>query len=266
MATKLERQMALKKKLEEEYREANERLNDRISLSRPRKYYPMSFDLSTDLKYKPLEMRRRVPQVISEEEPTVQEVTQLNVQREQEAEEAQRRLKEAEEEEEEIKRRDEEERRRREEEDRKRREELERRTLEDKKRKENARRKKAERRRIEMNEIVESRKLMINEDAKFDKQEDLEKVKLDEEQFEEMKKTEDRIKELELSIATLDMELERFDLEKMRCKTREVKKRMSLVIHDREEEADMILVAPAVRGFMQNDHLWGKYLRRGSVA
>ena len=37
-----------------------------------------------------------------------------------------------------------------------------------------------------------------------------------------------RIKELELSIASLDDQLERFEIEKMNCKTREVKKRMSI--------------------------------------
>ena len=44
---------------------------------------------------------------------------------------------------------------------------------------------------------------------------------------------------------------------------------MSLVINDREEEeeeVDMILAAKTVRGFIQNDNLWGKYMRRGSVA
>ena len=35
-----------------------------------------------------------------------------------------------------------------------------------------------------------------------------------------------RIRELELSIASLDNELERFEIEKMNSKTREVKKRM----------------------------------------
>ena len=264
MATKLARQMALKKKLEDEYKQANERLNDRLSLSGPRKYFPMSFDLSSDLRYKPLETRPR-NKIILEEEPSIQEVPQLNEIIEKEDEEAQRRLQA---EEEERRRREEDERQRLEEEDRKVREaEEEQKIIEEKKRKEMARRRKAERRRIEMNEIRESRKLMINEDAKLDKE--VEKVKLDEEQIEEMRKTEDRIKELELSIATLDMDLERFDLERMRSKTLKVKKRMSLVINDREEEeeeVDMILAAPTVRGFIQNDRLWGKYLRRGSVA
>ena len=81
MASKLARQMALKKKLEEEYREANERMNDRLSLSRPRKYYPMSFDLNADLRYKPIETRRNT-KIIIEEEPSPQEDPQLTEERE----------------------------------------------------------------------------------------------------------------------------------------------------------------------------------------
>ena len=68
MSTKLARQMALKKKIQEEYRAAKERMNERMSLSGPRKYYPMSFDLSSEPQYKPIEIRCR-NQVIIEEEP-----------------------------------------------------------------------------------------------------------------------------------------------------------------------------------------------------
>ena len=266
MATKLARQMALKKKIQDEYKEAKERMDERMSLSGPRKYYPMSFDLSSEhLQYKPVEMRRR-NQVIIEEEPSVQEVQQLT----EENEEASTRLRI---EEEERGRIEEAERRRLEEEEleaRNIREKKQRKQMEDKKRKEDIKKRKTERRRIELREIEESRKLMVAEDAKLDKPEDVDKVKLDQEQLEEAQKTEERINELELSIATLDMELERFDLEKMRSRTRQVKKRMSLVINDREweeeERSDLVLAAPTVAGFMQNDHLWGKYLRRGSVA
>ena len=270
MATKLARQMALKKKLQDEYREAKERMNDRLSLSGPRKYYPMGFDLSSH-QYQPTEIRCRNP-VIIEEELTVQEDQHLSEQREVEEQEANTRLRL---EEEERGRREEAERRRLQEEEEARniREEEERKQMEDKKRKEEIKRRRAERRRIELREIEESRKLMVAEDAKFDKQEDVDKIKLDQEQLEEAQKTEERIKELEMSIATLDMELERFDLEKMRSRTRQVKKRMSLVINDREleeeeegEMRDLVLAAPTVTGFMQNDNLWGKYLRRGSVA
>ena len=268
MATKLARQMALKKKIQEEYKEAKERMEERMSLSGPRKYYPMSFDLSSEhLQYKPVEMRRR-NQVIIEEEPSAQEVQQVTEQKEKE--EATTRLRT---EEEQRCRREEAERRRLEEEEleaRNIREKKERKQMEDKKRKEDIKRRRTERRRIELREMEESRKLMVAEDAKFDKPEDVDKVKLDQEQLEEAQKTEERIKELELSIATLDQELERFDLEKMRSRTRQVKKRMSLVMNDREweeeERSDLVLAAPTVAGFMQNDHLWGKYLRRGSVA
>ena len=273
MSTKLARQMALKKKLQEEYREAKERMEERMSLTGPRKYYPMSFDLSSDHQYKPVEIRPRNT-VIIEEDPSVQEVQQLAEQREREEAEARSRLRR---EEEQRGLREEEERRRLQEEEEKEkarriREEQKRKLMENKKRKEDIKRRKTERRRIELQEIAESRKLMVAEDAKFDKPEEVDKkVKLDQEQLEEAQKTEERIKELELSIATLDMELERFDLEKMRSRTRQVKKRMSLVINDREweeeeERRDMVLAAPTVAGFMQNDRLWGKYLRRGSVA
>ena len=70
-----------------------------------------------------------------------------------------------------------------------------------------------------------------------------------------------------MSIATLDGELERYDLENMKAKTRKVVKRMSLVIKDTEdEEIDMILKATTVTSFMENEDLWEKYLQKGSVA
>merc|ERR1712156_772168 len=52
MASKLARQMALKKRLEEEYKQANERLND-VAKIKTRKYHPMSFDFDSKPRYDP---------------------------------------------------------------------------------------------------------------------------------------------------------------------------------------------------------------------
>ena len=84
-------------------------------------------------------------------------------------------------------------------------------------------------------------------------------------QFEEMRKTEERIRQLELSIASLDDELEMFDIERMKGKTKKVMKRMSLVITDStDDELDNILQQTTVNGFMENEDLWGKYLGKGN--
>ena len=81
-----------------------------------------------------------------------------------------------------------------------------------------------------------------------------------------MKKTEERIEQLELSIASLDDELERFDIEKMKGKTKKIMKRMSLVISDTtDDELDDILQQTTVNGFMENEILWGKYLEKENV-
>ena len=68
MATKLARQMALKKKLEEEYRLANEILNDRSKLTPIRKYHPMQFDFDAKSRYSAIEIRGRRSVFVEEEE------------------------------------------------------------------------------------------------------------------------------------------------------------------------------------------------------
>ena len=72
--------------------------------------------------------------------------------------------------------------------------------------------------------------------------------------------TEKRIRELELSIASLDNELERFEIEKMNSKTREVKKRMSLVTGDNENDLSKVLNSGNVDSFIKDGNLWKKYV------
>ena len=71
---------------------------------------------------------------------------------------------------------------------------------------------------------------------------------------------EKRIRELELSIASLDNELERFEIEKMNFKTREVKKRMSLVTGDNENDLSKVLNSGNVDSFIKDGNLWKKYV------
>ena len=71
---------------------------------------------------------------------------------------------------------------------------------------------------------------------------------------------EKRIRELELSIASLDNELERFEIEKMNFKTREVKKRMSLVTGDNENDLSKVLNSGNVDSFITDGNLWKKYV------
>jgi hypothetical protein len=49
------------------------------------------------------------------------------------------------------------------------------------------------------------------------------------------KNTENKIKQLETSIVSLDIELERFQIEKMKVKTKKVMKRMSLIETDKND-------------------------------
>ena len=287
MATKLARQMALKKKLEEEYREANERLNESMKLSRAKKYVAMSFDLEYLPKHPVIELRERniVSYNCTEENSQNQEISKSEVttakelskvsleteivDREKEERERQERLAE----EEETKRLEEEaERKKKEEDDRRRREETRRSQEEERRRKMREKLKRAEARRrkeeAEKKEFEELRSFVCDTN-----EEDVEKQEaLKQEQLKEVARTEEQIRKLEMNIASLDMELERFDLEEMRNKTRKVVKRMSLVMKDSEEdkevdnEMEMILQSSTVKGFMQDKILWGKYVSRGSAA
>ena len=79
--------------------------------------------------------------------------------------------------------------------------------------------------------------------------------------FDEMNTIQERIKELELSIASLDNDLERFDIERIKHKTRQVVKRMSKVLGQTENnEVQEILKVKTVNGFMKDNILWGKYM------
>ena len=65
---------------------------------------------------------------------------------------------------------------------------------------------------------------------------------------------------MEFSIVSLDCELERFEIEEMNCKTREVKKRMFLVTGEARNDTDNVLNRGAVDSFIKNGNLWGKYV------
>ena len=279
MATKLARQMALKKKLEEEYREANERLNESLKLSRARKYHSMSFDFDYQPKHSIVEIRERnmiqveeevdnnpkdeekpVGTVIVDIEMRTEDISRVSVSDHEDViEETDHEIKSDDDERLrlELKLKEEENNKRRTEEVKRRkmmREKLKR--AEAKRRKE-----KAEKREFE--EI----RMFIGENN----DEDVERQKaLQQAQVKELEKNEEQIRKLEMSIATLDMELERFDLEEMRNRTKKVVKRMSLVMKDSEEDpdehVDFILQSSTVKGFMQDKQLWGKYVRHGSAA
>merc|ERR1712013_894325 len=83
----------------------------------------------------------------------------------------------------------------------------------------------------------------------------------EEEREEEIKITEEKIKELEESIACLDNDLERYEIERMREKTKRVVKRMNTVLGYNKVPQNMnMLKEKTVKGFMSNNILWGKYL------
>jgi len=83
----------------------------------------------------------------------------------------------------------------------------------------------------------------------------------EEEREEEIKRTEEKIKELEQSIACLDNDLEKYEIESMKEKTKRVVKRMNTVLGYNEVPQNMnMLKEKTVKGFMSNNILWGKYL------
>ena len=68
------------------------------------------------------------------------------------------------------------------------------------------------------------------------------------------------IRELELSIASLDDELERFEIDKMNSKTREVKERMSIVSGSDENDVAKVLNSGNVDAFIKDTQIWNKYM------
>ena len=273
MATKLARQMALKKKLEEEYRLANEKLNQKVTPTK--RYHSMQFDYDAQPRYPPIEIRSR-RSVIIEDVETNNVLDEIAEQEKVKRADEEAKRKELEErlrqEEEERLRRDEEERIKREleeklraeEEERRRKEELRRKKLEERQRRLAAKRRREERRAFEEIEMEKIRTFMLDDRCENSQEEKERLRELEEAQYEEMMKTEQRIKQLETSIATLNFELERYDLEDMKDKTRKVVKRMSLVLKDVEdEEVDIVLKATTVTGFMENEDLWSQYMSQG---
>ena len=76
----------------------------------------------------------------------------------------------------------------------------------------------------------------------------------------DLSEIEKRIRELELSIASLDDELERFEIDKMNSKTREVKERMSIVSRSDEDDVDKVLNSGTVDAFIRDTKIWDKYM------
>ena len=76
----------------------------------------------------------------------------------------------------------------------------------------------------------------------------------------DLSEIEKRIRELELSIASLDGELERFEIEKMNSKTREVKERMSIVSGSDENDVAKVLNSGNVDAFIKDTQIWNKYM------
>jgi len=273
MATKLARQMALKKKLEEEYRLANEKLNQKVTPIK--RYHSMQFDFDAKPRYPTIEIRAR-RSVIIEEDETSKELKDIADKERIKREEEEAKRKELKErhrqKEEERLRREEEERQRREleeklraeEEERRRKEELRRKKLEERQKRLAAKRRREEKRAYEEREMEKIRTFMLDDRCVKTLEEKERLRELEEAQNEEMAKTEQRIKQLEMSIATLNFELERYDLEDMKDRTRKVVKRMSLVLKEAEdEEVDIVLQATTVTGFMENEDLWSQYMSQG---
>ena len=273
MATKLARQMALKKKLEEEYRLANEKMNQKVTPIK--KYHSMQFDFDAKPRYPPIEIRSRRSVIIVDVDTSnvLDEITEKEKIKRADEEAERKKIKERlRQEEEERLRREEEERMKREleerlraeEEERRRKEELRRKKLEERHRRLAAKRRREERRAFEEREMEKIRTFMLDDRCEKSQEEKERLRELEEAQYEEMMKTEQRIKQLETSIATLNFELERYDLEDMKDKTRRVVKRMSLVLKDVEdEEVDIVLKATTVTGFMENENLWSQYMSQG---
>ena len=86
-------------------------------------------------------------------------------------------------------------------------------------------------------------------------------IVVEDKKFEAMETIEDRIKELELSIASLDNDLERFEIERMKHKTRQVVKRMKKALGQTEKnEGHEVLKVKNVTGLIKDKILWQKYM------
>ena len=114
---------------------------------------------------------------------------------------------------------------------------------------------------VEHKEKEEREKLELERDLKIklgEPYKDLEKeAPKTESDLREIKK---RIRELELSIASLDDELERFEIDKMNSKTREVKERMSIVSGSDENDCAKVLNSGNIDAFIKDTKIWDKYM------
>jgi len=271
--SKLARKMALKKKLEEEYRLAAERM--RVAKVSKFSGYRIREESVREESKVDINKKKQIyiqEEIAETEESISSQTSDPNAEENRLREIEQLRLKELERKmiEEDIAaqaRRDAEvAEKRRIEDERIRLEAEEKKKIADKIRKERAKKLEEEKKMIEMKEIEEIRQLKKEEesrteDKKISTEEEQSLKALEKKELEEIQKTEERIRQLEHSIATLDVELERFDIERMKDKTKKVMKRMSLVISETTDvELDNILQRTTVNGFMENEIMWGKYL------
>ena len=93
---------------------------------------------------------------------------------------------------------------------------------------------KAERKLVEKSRKVEQVRMQLEEDSaqEAEREVDVEKIeKVLAEETEQLEETEARIKDLEASIFSLDLQLERLEIEKMKQKTDSAKKITSLTGH-----------------------------------
>ena len=112
----------------------------------------------------------------------------------------------------------------------------------------------------EVKKLQEEEQFRLNQKVIISKDEQ-EETNHEEKEIEETRKTEERIRELEVSIATLDDKLERFDIERMKDKTKNVVKRMTTAMGDANKlEIKDVLKVKIVNRFMKNRILWGTYL------
>ena len=117
---------------------------------------------------------------------------------------------------------------------------------------------------VEVNETKEVEYLQAQEILRLQLVSDkAETISEEKKKNEDQKKTDLRIQELEQSIASLDNELERFDIERMKGRTRQVVERMKTAFNRNEIieiKAKNVLSKKTVNGFLKSTILWRKYL------
>ena len=86
------------------------------------------------------------------------------------------------------------------------------------------------------------------------------RLRLEEEENEEVRRINKRIREIEESIAELDWQLEREKIEHMKKKTRKVINRISQVVSEEDTEESDTVKKETIRLFLLNKSMWKKYV------